>query len=287
MKDPVLGILCSPRKYGNNEILLKQFLTGVTETGSKTSILRLTDFNIRQCQGCLQCVFGKKGCVHDDDMLFLLSTINQYKAFVIASPIYFFGVPGAVKTFLDRLVMLYRYSRRIEEWEQGKIAVLMTVGGVSGWDAFALPTLSSLALVLGGSIKANYQFLQYPGPGEILSDNKVMSRIKSAGKHIWDSEFDYNADHCPVCRHSLYHIRGHMEEVVCPLCNTHGKLSDGMIIWPEVSRYPHRWTHNALFDFVDTWIISSRDRYIEASRSTRKQKRQFLDNHHSWNWIKK
>lgn len=284
----VLGILCSPRKYGNSEIILKECLIGAMETGAETSMLRLADFDIKPCRGCLRCVFGKSGCQHKDDMVFVLETINRFSTLVIASPVYFFGVPGIVKVFFDRLVLLYWYAQQSKEWCRQRNVVLLSVGGVSGWDAFALPTLSGLALALGGRIKGSHQFLQFPGPGEILLDSARMEEIRGIGSRLWEHEEITDSRLCPVCHNQLFRLDLQESKVLCPLCNLAGKIGhDRSIIWPEVPDQSHRWSENALLDFVDDWIIPSKNRFEENSRVVRKKKKPFMDSSFNWNWIRK
>ena len=51
----VLGILCSPRKGGNTEILLKEALASAVERGAETELLIIYDKEIKPCDGCYAC----------------------------------------------------------------------------------------------------------------------------------------------------------------------------------------------------------------------------------------
>jgi len=63
----VLGILGSPRRGGNTEILLDQALAGAGSQGAETEKLILNELEITPCQSCDQCM--KTGeCATDDDM---------------------------------------------------------------------------------------------------------------------------------------------------------------------------------------------------------------------------
>ena len=51
----VLGIVGSPRKGGNTEILVREALTAAKEAGAETEIVLAADKNITGCDGCSSC----------------------------------------------------------------------------------------------------------------------------------------------------------------------------------------------------------------------------------------
>ena len=59
----VLGISASYRKWGNTDIMIQHVLRGSDGEGAETRLLRLTDFEIRQCRGCLTCLLKERDCV--------------------------------------------------------------------------------------------------------------------------------------------------------------------------------------------------------------------------------
>lgn len=48
----VIGIIGSPRKGGNTEILVEKILSGAKEAGLDVEIFKLNELNIHPCQGC-------------------------------------------------------------------------------------------------------------------------------------------------------------------------------------------------------------------------------------------
>ena len=62
-----MGIVCSPRKEGNTEILIKEALKGTEEPEAETELIRIADLKISPCDGCESC--HKEGeCRIKDDM---------------------------------------------------------------------------------------------------------------------------------------------------------------------------------------------------------------------------
>ena len=111
----VLVVNGSPKGAGSNTMKLTEaVLTGIKETASdvETENLWIRDMDIKPCMGCMSC-WGKTAgkCVIDDDMQ------DVYKSFVAADviiysfPLYFFGMPGPMKTFVDRLMPLMETYR--------------------------------------------------------------------------------------------------------------------------------------------------------------------------------
>ena len=48
----VLGIVCSPRKGGNTEILVGEALASAKELGAEVELVSLIGKNIKPCDGC-------------------------------------------------------------------------------------------------------------------------------------------------------------------------------------------------------------------------------------------
>jgi multimeric flavodoxin WrbA len=102
----VLGIAGSPRKNGNTDMLLTEFMRGAASRGAviKTIFLRELKFNTCiHCDGCL-----KDGhCVIKDEMQQIYPEMEQADIIIIASPIQFMGVTAPMKAMIDRCQALW------------------------------------------------------------------------------------------------------------------------------------------------------------------------------------
>ena len=96
----------SPRKNGNTAALLKPFLEELERAGADTCVIDVYDKNIAGCRACLGCQqdMTRAYCVVQDDMQPLLAAVSDAELIVLAAPIYCWGLPGPVKTVLDRLI---------------------------------------------------------------------------------------------------------------------------------------------------------------------------------------
>ena len=119
----ILGIVGSPRKGGNTEILVEEALTATREAGAQTEVILLADKNIAGCDGCSSC-FETGACKIKDDM----QSIYQADAIIFGSPVYFGGVTAQAKALIDRTYVFLR-DRRLKGKVVAPIVALRRVGG--------------------------------------------------------------------------------------------------------------------------------------------------------------
>ncbi|MHA1731856.1 MAG: flavodoxin family protein [Promethearchaeota archaeon] len=107
----VLGVVGSPRKYGATNYLVEAALEGAGQQGEKiedveveTEKLFLYDFELENCTGCDACLRPPNECPLDqkDDGPKLWEALKGADAILVGAPSYFHGVPGLVKTLIDR-----------------------------------------------------------------------------------------------------------------------------------------------------------------------------------------
>ena len=101
MSKKVLVISTSPRKGGNSDVLADEFVRGAQEGGNSVEKVTLYDKTIGFCKGCLACQSTRRCVIHDD-----ADTITQKMltadVIAFATPIYYYGMCGQMKTMLDR-----------------------------------------------------------------------------------------------------------------------------------------------------------------------------------------
>lgn len=97
----VLGIVGSPRRGGNTEILVDEVLRGAEEAGAQVEKVILSKLDIRPCRGCDACKKAGK-CTQQDDMHALLEQMKHSQVWVLGTPIYWWGPTAQIKAFLDR-----------------------------------------------------------------------------------------------------------------------------------------------------------------------------------------
>jgi len=130
----VLGILCSPRKGGNSEILLRKALSGAQECGADTELLSLAKLDLKLCDGCLSC--RKTGVCHlRDDMGKVYEALLASDGIIWATPVYYDTVTAQAKLVMDR-TYAFIGSSSLKDKIGGVISVATSVGHLGVWNVF-------------------------------------------------------------------------------------------------------------------------------------------------------
>ncbi|MDR3094564.1 MAG: flavodoxin family protein, partial [Bacteroidales bacterium] len=101
----VIAINGSPRPKGNTWIALKTVGEGLIREGIDFEILQVGNKNIHGCIACGQCAKKQDGkcSIINDDLNRFLPDIQAADGIVLGSPVYYSGIAGTMKCFLDRL----------------------------------------------------------------------------------------------------------------------------------------------------------------------------------------
>ncbi len=182
----VIGIVGSPRKNGNTNILVQQVLKGAEEAGAETRIFILNEMNYRGCQGCGYCKSHDK-CKLEDDLTELFDELALADGVVFGSPIYFGQFTGQMRLFLDRCYSLINadFSSRLPA---GKKAVIIGMQGAP--DAAAFKGVydefgGQISNFMRMDVKDTIVGIGYNAPGEVKGDSELMERAKNAGLNLF------------------------------------------------------------------------------------------------------
>jgi len=94
---------------GNTSVILNPFLDGLREGGADVELFHTRKLRINPCLGEFHCWVKEPGrCFQRDDMDALLPKIGEADILVLAMPLYVDGMPGPLKTLLDRTLPLAR-----------------------------------------------------------------------------------------------------------------------------------------------------------------------------------
>ena len=271
----VLGISVSARRFGNTELLVKEALMGAWERGAEINFIRLTDYRIDPCEGCINCVIKHSECIFSDrdDAMKIYRLISEHDALVLGSPTYILGVPGILKMLLDR-GMAYMYG--IGRPNSGKPAVAIGVAGVKDWEAFTLPQMAVFLLSLGFRIVD--QFIAYgQGPGEVLFDEDVIKRAHQAGRLIVEGEGAVYEKVCPSCGQNMFRFVD-KDTVECAVCGSKGRfvIVDGeiKINWFYIER---RWEDREVVEHFEGKILPSVPRFLKNRHRIKELRKKYLE----------
>ncbi|NPA05374.1 MAG: flavodoxin family protein [Crenarchaeota archaeon] len=183
----VLGILGSPRKNGETYKLLRVALHAAEKMGAETRLVRLYDYNIKPCIGCVS--EDVKKCKYPcdilgDDFPQLAKMVLESDALIFATPIYWYMASGVMKNFIDRLTcfenMIHHTGRSLLE---GKVAAFIAVGNDTG----AIMAISWLMVTLNsmGAHIPPWALAYYHRPeGDVLSEENALLDAANIGKIV-------------------------------------------------------------------------------------------------------
>ena len=174
----ILGILCSPRKEGNTEILLQEALTGAKESGPETELLRISKMKINPCDGCMTCHQSGE-CRIQDDMQKNYKKILEADGIILGSPVYFWSVSAQAKTLIDRTYALRYPYHKLEKKVGGAIVATGRRGSVNALSIINNFFLGHDMLVTGLGISG-----YGTEKGEVKQDKHAVQGARSLGKQV-------------------------------------------------------------------------------------------------------
>jgi multimeric flavodoxin WrbA len=122
----ILGIVGSPRKNGNTEIMVRDALKYAEDSGAETDIFLIAENTVAPCDGCEACT--KTGVCHiKDDMQELYEKMKWADGILFGTPVYYGGVTAQAKAIIDR-THCFRKHRVLKDKVAGAIIVTRRLG---------------------------------------------------------------------------------------------------------------------------------------------------------------
>jgi multimeric flavodoxin WrbA len=132
----VIAINGSPHQKGNTWFALKTTGEVLISEGIDFSIIHVGHKPIHGCIACGKCIENKddKCSIRNDDLNKYLPEIREADGIILGSPVYYSGVAGTMKCFLDRL---FYVSGSNGNWMRHKVGAsvvaLRRSGGSATW----------------------------------------------------------------------------------------------------------------------------------------------------------
>jgi multimeric flavodoxin WrbA len=175
-----LGIVGSPRKNGNTEILTAHTLRAIAEEGLETELLRLAGLDIRPCDECLVCRQGKP-CPIKDDVVPIYAKMREADAIIVATPVFFSSAAALTRALLERV----GYMGYDEKPFTGKVGGPLVVARRAGQNftfAELLLWFHIMGMVMPGSTYWNVAFGR--NKGDVSSDEEGLETAWNFGKNV-------------------------------------------------------------------------------------------------------
>jgi len=213
----ILGIIGSPRKLGNCEIMVKEIGRQIA-TPHELRLLRLTEFNLLPCRGCYACLFNQEKCVQEDDFQRILDAILEADALIVAAPTYFLGANASLKRLLDRGLAFYASIDTL--W--GKPAVGIAIAGIPGKEGHTLLGIQNFLKMTLTEIKQT-RILYGALPGEIFLNRQNIEAAADLAAALFAPAPCRTEPSCPLCGGDTFRFLGN-DRVHCLLCSNPGTI---------------------------------------------------------------
>jgi len=267
----ILGIIGSPRKLGNSEIMVKEISRHIL-VPHELNLLRLQDFKILPCRGCYQCLFKTEGCVLDDDLNAVLKALVDADALIVSAPTYFLGLNATIKCSMDRGLSFYSQIEKL--WNTPAVGVVTT--GIRGKEGFSLLGMQSFLKLIFSDLKDS-RVVYGALPGEVFMDEENTRTAKELASALFAPAAEKKGPRCPRCGGDTFRFMD-PDTVRCMLCSNSGKIrgASGETAF-EMGKSDHEFFSSKEAALAHKqWLLGMRSRFIEQKKALKEITRQYL-----------
>jgi len=176
-----IGIVGSPRKNGNTEIITRHALKAIEEERIETELIRLAGLNIQPCNACMACQ-NEETCPIADDLFPIYTKMKLADAIILASPVYYGSATALLKALMERTGYIATHNGRLFEGKVGgpfivarRSSLYFTAAQLSFW-------FHVLGFFMPGSIHSNISFGR--DKGDVENDEEGLNTAWNFGKNI-------------------------------------------------------------------------------------------------------
>lgn len=265
----LLGIIGSPRKMGNCELMVKEIAASIPGS-PKLSMVRLVEKDIRPCKACYRCLAGD--CPHKDDFPGVLRAIMEADAVVVAAPAYLRGTHSSLQRFLDRGLQAYRHVDAL----YGKPAVAVAAAGVQDGEGSALLGVENFIRQLGLSLKGR-AVVRATFPGDAIVSEEGRSAAVRLGAALGSpDEYVPEGVSCPECRGTYFEFRGR-SAIYCLSCGATGSISvDGGSVGLVIGPPARSWRTKEEMASHGKWLIGQREEFLRQRERLKEAVKPYL-----------
>ncbi|MBI3814261.1 MAG: flavodoxin family protein [Nitrospinae bacterium] len=193
MSKTALIINGTTRINGNTDILVEKIIEGSIKTNVDVRLIELRKKNITNCIGCYRCLKESR-CSFQDDMTEIREEIYRANLIILASPLYWCGVTGLMKTFIDRLFFYYHpQNRGLISGKKATIVTPMNQRDVAHESEVLVEFYRRLLNCLGVKIVAMFFFSDIMDKGAVLDKPEYLKQAYTIGSNLstWIENGDY------------------------------------------------------------------------------------------------
>jgi multimeric flavodoxin WrbA len=180
----VLAINGSPREDGNTAQAIKVLFEELQKEGIETEVVTIGQKTIHGCISCFKCGENKDGrCASfNDSVNELLAKMAEADGIVLGSPVYFSGINGTLKAFLDRVFFVSWMNGGLLRLKIGaSVVAVRRSGGTEAFDQLNKYFQISELMTFGSCY---WNVIHGFMPGEIQQDAEGLSIVRTLGRNM-------------------------------------------------------------------------------------------------------
>lgn len=174
----------SPNKNGNTAGSLNTVLAELDKQGIATETIHVGKKKIRGCIACYSCIQNRnEKCVTEDDPVNeWIQKMKEADGILLGSPVYFSGVAGTMKSFLDRAYLVAGMNNGLFRHKVGApVVAVRRSGGLTTMNSLNHYILIS-EMILPAS---NYWTVAHGAdPGEMEQDGEGKQIMEVLGRNM-------------------------------------------------------------------------------------------------------
>jgi len=167
MAPQIIALMGSPRPKGNTAKLMNEAVRGIRDAGCEVETVHVPRLKFSPCKEILYCQ-EHAACAMNDDVTPYLEKFREIDGLIVATPVMTMGIPGALKSFMDRFQVFFmaKYFRHeplvSPEKKAHRKTLFLSIGGQNIEHDFD-------GLIL--SMKAFCDIIDCPYWDEVLQNN--------------------------------------------------------------------------------------------------------------------
>lgn len=169
----------SPRKGGNTEQCLRVIEKELQAQGIEMEIIQVGN-KPKGCMACYHCLnTGSGHCVQKDEVNEWIDKMVEADGVILASPVYYGGISGGMKCFLDRAFLAA--GNQLHHKVGAAVVTLRRSGGLETYQQLNA-YMNTMEMVMATS--DYWQAAHGLNPGEVQQDTEGIEVMAKLGRNI-------------------------------------------------------------------------------------------------------
>ena len=174
----VLLLNGSPHTAGCTFTALSEVAKALNEEGIETEIIQIGSKEVRGCMACANCKKTNR-CVYDDIVNEVIEKAKTADGFIFGSPVYYSGINGTMKSFLDRL---FYSGSQFMAYKPGAGVVSARRAGTTA----SLVQLNQYFMINNMPVVSSQYWNMVHGntPEEVMQDKEGLQIMRTLGRNM-------------------------------------------------------------------------------------------------------